>query len=986
MTFKDVPPAHLEGAAPANAAESFFIVGIGASAGGLDALSALLKRVKIDGAAFVVVQHMAPTQKSMLTQLLGRASKLQVVTAEDGALVKPNFVYVTPPNAELSMVDGSLHVNVPSAGGDRIHLPIDSFFGSLARDRGAHAIGVVMSGTGTDGTLGLIAIKAAGGITFVQDPETAKFDGMPRSALESGAADFSLSPEAIADEVLNISEQSSARPRASAPEFDQHLGALAELIKNAFGLDLTHYKPNTIQRRLQRRMALQRVDRVADYLRLCQGDAVELAALHRDLLINVTGFFRDGEPFQLLKSEYLPRIIERKKDGESIRIWVPGCASGEEVYSIGICLLELLDESKRDLKIQLFGTDVDAEAVQQARRGLYPKSIESDVSPERLRRFFLKTEDGRFQVSRRLRDLAVLSTQNLCRDAPFSRLDLVTCRNLLIYLQPTIQRKVMRILHYSLLPTGFLLLGLAESAGDSSELFSLLDRKNKFYSTKHVAVARKALDVEIGGPPLSPSLPASFGSSRPVLSLAQLADRKILDQYAPPGVVISDNLEVLYFRGRTTPYLEQPSGQATHGLLKMVRQELHHSLKQAIEQSLKTGEVTTASARLKDGKSGFRPLTLVVQPLLEPETKARCLLILFQEAHAGAGPAGLDEPAPRAAGAQPAEPEPDERVRLMAQELTLTKDYLQSTIEEVERTNEDLKSANEELQSSNEELQSTNEELDTSKEELQSTNEELITLNEELHSRMRDLSASNDDLHNVLLGVDRPMIIVDLDLRIRRFTPSAEKTLNLVPTDVGRSVVQIDSFLGGHGIEKTVSQAIKTVSTLEQEIQAVNGRWYLLRVAPYKTLDLTVRGATIILIDIEVRKRRAELVQAVDQYAAEFLAAVQHPLMILNGELSIIWVNSLYYATFGVLREEIVGTRFASVSGGGWANAALEKALSETISAGKPFRRVELELDIPGRGRTPIKVGGSLIRGVAEETPLVLLSVEGEFTERGGKE
>ncbi len=976
MTSSENDPRDFQEPSDGQATDPFFIVGIGASAGGLEALTALLGRVTIDGAAFVVVQHLAPTQKSMLTELLGRASKLEVVTAEDRAQVKPNFVYVTPPNAEISILNGSLHVVSPLVGTGRIPLPIDSFFGSLAQDRGAHAMGVVLSGTGTDGTFGLQAIKAAGGITFVQDPETAKFDGMPRSALDSGAADFCLSPEAIAAEILNVSEQPYLRRQAALPAIEKYMGELSGLIKKAFGMDLGDYKPNTIERRLQRRMAVQRIQSVADYLRFCKNDAKELAALHRDLLINVTAFFRDGAPFDVLKREYLSRIIERKKDGDSLRVWVPGCASGEEAYSIGICLLELLDESQRTLKVQIFGTDVDAEAVGQARRGIYPPNIEAAVSPERLRRFFVKTDDGQFQVSRRVRDLVVFSAQNLCRDAPFSRLDLVSCRNVLIYLQLTAQQKVMRILHYALLPDGYLMLGTSESVGELSDLFALADRKNKIYSTKHVAMLRAPLDVDIGGQPMAPSVPpAAFGSQRPTRSIAHLADRKILDQYAPPGVVINEHLEVLYFRGRTAPYLEQPSGVVTHGLLRLARPELQPPLKKAIEQSLKTGEVTTTSSQLKDGEAGFRPLTLVVQPLRDPETKARCLLILFEE------PRGVGESsAGRPSVTLPAPPEADERVRNMAQELALTKDYLQSTIEEVERTNEDLKSANEELQSSNEELQSTNEELETSKEELQSTNEELITLNEEMHNRMRDLSASNDDLHNVLLGVDRPMVIVDLDLRIRRFTQSAEKVLNLVPADVGRSVAQINSFLGGFGIEKLVSDVIANVSKMEQEVQATDGRWYLLRVAPYKTLDLTIRGATIVLIDIEVTKRRSELVLAIDDYADEFLAAVQHPLMILNGDLSVIWVNSLYYSTFGVMREETLGTPLERVSGGRWKSAALDKALHETISGGKPFRQVELDIDVPRQGRTSTMVGGSRIRGIANQTILVLLSIEGEFT------
>lgn len=955
----------------------FFIVGIGASAGGLEALSALLSHITIDGAAFVVVQHLAPNQKSMLTELLGRASCLRVVTAEDGMAVQPNNIYVTPPNAELALLNSILHVFTPEATA-RPRLSIDAFFRSLAEDQGANAVGVVLSGTGTDGTFGLSAIKAAGGITFVQEPSTAKFDGMPRSALESGAADFCLSPQQIADEIPRLSKHPYLRKSLAIPQFQEHLGKLAVLVRNAFGIDLTHYKPSTIERRIQRRMAVHRVEQIGTYLRICQRDRKELNALHNDLLINVTSFFRDGEPFDVLKNVVLSRLLEAKKEQDAFRVWVPGCSSGEEAYSIGICLLEVLEELEQQelkLKVQIFATDVDSEALQQARRGIYPPNIATDVSPERLRKYFMKTHDGRYQICRRVRDMVVFSIQNLSRDPPFSKLDLVSCRNLLIYLQAGIQKKVLRILHYSLNPRGILLLGTSESVGEASDLFSLIDRKNKLYLSKHVVSPESSFELALGTPAVHP--PPTFPqltAGRPAVSIGHLADRQILEQHAPPAVVINANMDILYYRGRTDRYLTQPSGVATHNILRLVRPELYALIKSTIDSALDSSDPVLTPARVKSEGPGWQAITLVAQMIQEPETKARCVLILFKDAL----PPGPESVAPQSASGSPAA-KPDEVTQQLKQELALTRDYLQSTIEELQHVNEDLKAANEELQSSIEELQSTNEELETSKEELQSTNEELITLNDELQNRMRDLSGANDDLHNLLLGVDRAVVIVGLDLRIRRYTQSAEKLLNLLPTDIGRSASQLNLFLGGLGIEEMISDSIESVSSIEREVLAVDRRWYSVRIVPYRTLDLSIRGAVISIIDIELPKRRIELTAAVSEYATEALSAIPNPLLIVNAELVVIWVNASYYQTFHLLPEEVVGLKLAKIGTGEWSSSELQRRIEDSLTSDVPFRDLELTLNFQGLGRRRITVSGSRIRRVAYETALVLLSIEGDF-------
>ncbi len=947
---------------------SFFVVGIGASAGGLEAVSALLRRATVDvGAAFVVVQHLAPNQDSMLTELLGRASILAVETVVDGVVIQKNHVYVTPPNAVLVLEGSTIRLVTPSAG-SRPEMPIDAFFRSLAENRGRKAMGVVMSGTGTDGTFGLAAIKAAGGITFAQEPTSAKFDGMPRSAQESGSPDFCLKPEDIADEILRVSHHSYLQQQVSPPKLDELMGNLSVLLKTSFGIDLTHYKPKTIERRIQRRMAVHRLEHFDDYLRLCRSNPKERSDLHKDLLINVTCFFRDREPFEILCGDILPRLIEGKSETNPLRIWVPGCSSGEEAYTIAMCVLEVLDEKGVNLAVQIFGTDLDPDAVQQARRGLYPHNIVTDVSNERLRRFFIKNDDGSYQIIRRVRDMVVFSVQNISRDAPFSRLDLISCRNLLMYLQQPIQKTVLRILHYSLKPAGILLLGHSESLGESAELFGLIDRNNRIYAAKHVSLATP---VEFGagmrgGVPLErqPHI-----GSRPILSLAHLADRKILEQYAPPGVVINENLDIVYFRGASDRYLQQPSGVATHSILRLARPELYSTLKATIEQVFSSNEAVTATAHVKLDV-GLQPFTLIVQPLMEPESKARCVLVLFKDG--GPLTPHLESSASVSDGQQ-------EATQALSQELALTKEYLQSTIEEVERTNEDLQSANEELQSSNEELQSSNEELETSHEELQSTNEEMITLNEELQSRMRELSSANDDLHNLLLGVDRAIVIVGLDLRIRRFTKTAEKLLDLLPTDVGRSATQLNSFLGGFGVDKIISESINQLATVERDVHATDGKWYSLRVVPYRTLDLMIRGAVITVVDIDLSKRRTDLATAVNEYAAEGLAAIQHPLMIVDSGQAVIWVNDIYYQTFHLTPQEIIGVRLGKIGTGAWSDSELERRITETMQTGAPFRGHSLRLDLQGVAATSVSISGSRLRSLGNQSQLVLLSVEGEF-------
>jgi two-component system CheB/CheR fusion protein len=958
------------GGPPEKAGGKIFVVGIGASAGGLEAIRELIQYIPVEGMAYIVVQHLAPDHESLLTLLLARNARLQVMTAADGMTLEPNHVYVIPPNADLAVMHGVVRIMKPSiVKGRGPHLPVDYLFRSLAEDQGHSAIGIVLSGTGTDGTLGLKAIKASGGFTFVQEPSTAKYDGMPRSACASGAADYCLPLKEIAEELARIGKRPHVRPSPQAPEpapvVQDQLGKLFVLIRAEFGNDLTQYKHATIDRRIERRMMFHKLERLEDYVRYVRQSRDELQALYKDILITVTSFFRDPDAFEMLKTKVFPHLLDQKG---AIRVWVPGCATGEEAYSIAMCLLEFCEEKMRDERVQIFGTDIDDDSIQYARRGVYPANIALDVSPERLQRFFVQ-KNNEYQIARRIRDMLVFSRHNVLRDAPFSHLDLVSCRNLLIYLQPNAQKRVLRTLHYALNPTGHLLLGTSETVGDAPELFSPVDRKNKIYVKKLVA-PQVALDLGFGAPaPLEPTREPS--PTRPTLNLQGLADRKVLELYGPPGVVVSENFDILQFRGRTGPYLDPAPGAASFNLLKVARFELHIDLKRALQKARSEQlRVTTDITYQEDGKPCLVKVDVV--PLQDPDSKTGCFLVLF---HRMPSPKELPAVSPEQAKTGEAPLPLVQRNQELERELAVTKEYLQTTIEERESTLEELKSANEELQSSNEELQSTNEELETSKEEMQSTNEELTTVNEELHNRMTELSLTNDDLHNVLAGVDNAVVIVGMDLRIRRYTSATEKLLNLIPGDIGRSIGYLDAFLGTGALEPKVSTVIHSLSTLEEEVLASNQRWYALKVSPYKTLDHAIRGALVTLVDIDVRKRAMDMTRDVGAYAARFLGAISHPLLILDRKLRVVWANDALLSTLQLSSEETLGSTLASLGTRPFADPGLRERLEGVFASASPLRGYEMRLRSPDGREHTVRVGASLIPA-STEVPLALLSIE----------
>jgi two-component system, chemotaxis family, CheB/CheR fusion protein len=847
----------------------FPIVGVGASAGGLEAFTQLLKALPSrTGMAYVLVQHLDPTHESVLTELLTKTTEMTVRQVTDATPVEPNHVYVIPPNVDMIISQGILRLTARTEARGH-HMPIDRFLRSLAEELGSNAIGVVLSGTASDGTLGLAAIKAEGGITFAQDEKSAKFDGMPQSAIAAGCVDLVLPPDGIAEELARICEHpylahsSSSEIAELIPDSDPHLKNILLSLRMANKIDFSDYKPATIKRRILRRMTLHKIEKAKEYVHFLQRHPAEVEALYEDILIHVTSFFRDPDAFEALKSGVFPNVLKRRLREEPIRIWAPGCSTGEETYSHAISLVEFLGDRKADIPIQLFGTDLGQAGIDKARAGVYPESIAADVSPQRLQRFFTKVEGG-YRITKTIRDMCVFARHNLLQDPPFSRIDIISCRNVLIYFGLALQKRVMPIFHYALKPRAFLLLGRSEGIlGTASDLFELMDRKHKIYCRKSTP-ARLHFDFAAGQHPLEAgNLATDKEASRKseggvrLFELNKEADRILLTKYAPVAVVINEDLEVLQSRGHVGLYLELAPGRADLNILKMAREGLLFDLHTAINKAKKEGIPVQKENVEVGGNGGLKAVNVEVIPLETTSAKERHLLIIFE----AATPPGRSQSAETRATEVELGGKKERSNRqtiLLSQELAATKRYLHSLVEDKEASNEELQAANEEILSSNEELQSTNEELQTAKEELESTNEELHTVNEELHNRNFELTQANNDFVNLLNSVNIAMVMLGGDLRIRRVTPQAEKLLGLIPTDLGRLITNIRPNIDVPDLEQMIAEVIKTVTVQERQVRDREGHWYSLRILPYSTLESVIEGAVLTLVDINVLKNNLE--------------------------------------------------------------------------------------------------------------------------------
>lgn len=838
------------------------VVGAGASAGGLEAFLELLRPLpKKTGMAFVLIPHLDPKHESAMTELLSRGTGMQVREVHDGLKVKPDCVYVIPPNRVMTIHGGFLRLS--QRGHEGPSMPIDAFFRSLAQDCGKNAIGIVLSGTASDGTLGVAAIKNEGGITFAQDTQSAKYSGMPNSAISSGHIDFVLPPEAIARELMGIrkhpyvSDQGIERAEEVASSRDSEMDQIFRLLKQVRKVDFSEYKPATIRRRILRRMALGRVDNLSDYLQVLQKNPKELEALHHDILINLTSFFRDPEAFESLKTIVYPAILEGRQASDTLRLWVPGCSTGEEAYSHAISLLEFVSKSRTDVSIQIFGTDLSEEAIRLARTGIYKESIATDVSLARLRRFFSKVDRG-YQISKVVRDLCVFATQNVFNDPPFSHMDLVSCRNVLIYMSPVLQKRVVPVFHYALKPTGFLMVGNTEGiVGAGADLFDPADKRHKIYRKKLVSspvafgIPREHFEHHLPSLPNHIMQPGEPEPARTPIELQREADRLLLNRYVPAAVVVNDHFEIVQIRGRANRYLELPSGKATLNLLKMAKSGLLFELQTALEQARSSAAVVRKENVQFEVNGGFQNVTIEVMPFQAPLQSQQTFVVTFEEASGAPKPEVPRKP--ESADAK------DRQIAQLKQELAATKEYLQSIIEALEASNEELQSANEEIQSGNEELQSTNEELQTSKEELESANEELNTVNEEMQHRNVELTQANNDLQNLLASVNIPILMLDAGLNIRRITPQVQDILGISAADLGRPIRHIRLKSHVHDLERRMLDVIEELQPSEVAIQDGQNRAYRLRITPYRTMDNRIEGVVLAFVESSGLKRAPSL-------------------------------------------------------------------------------------------------------------------------------
>lgn len=871
---------------PKSPPATFPIVGIGASAGGLAAFEAFFSAMSADtrpDMAFVLVQHLSPNHKSMLTELVQRYTPMQVFEVTDGLRVQPNCAYIIPPGFDMAFIDGALHLLEPvTARGQR--MPIDFFFRSLAQDQHERAIGIILSGTGSDGTLGIRAIKGEGGMVMVQNPASTEYDGMSRSALATGLVDYELPPAEMPVQLMAYVAQAIGRPprpMATVPSQGEIiLKKIFILLRVQTGHDFSQYKLSTIQRRIQRRMAVHQIDTSEGYVRFLQQTPIEVEALFRDLLIGVTGFFRDPEAFQALEAQVLPQLFGNLPAEGVIRVWVPGCSSGEEAYSLAILLIEQQERLKQNYKMQIFATDIDSKAIAIARNGLYPASIAADLTPERRARYFVaEPETGGWRIHKHIRDLLVFSEQNMVRDPPFSRLDLISCRNLLIYMNADLQKKLIPLFHYALNPGGFLFLGTSESIGDFNSLFTVMDRKFKLYQRRDgfgspsIPLPGGFANVADCSCSTAPPVPLSPNRSTP-RTVQHLTEQALLHQVAPAALLVNRNGDILYIHGRTGLFLEPASGASgVSNIFKMAREGLRQALTTVLHKSTTSRETIRCTGVRVKTNGGIREVTLtarVVLTSLAQSFETPLYLITLEQTpffdSSGKGPrtaSASRAPAAVTAQAFPVEPVSEaetplapaddtaERITALEQELRAKEEYLQSALEELETSNEELKSSNEEMQSMNEELQSANEELETSKEELQSVNEELATVNAELQDKVASLSQANNDLNNLLAGTGVGTLFVDFELRIVRFTPAATQVINLIPTDIGRPVGHIVSNLPGYdNLVADTRAVLDSLVPKEVEVQSQTGDWYLMHIRPYRTLNNVIEGAVLTFVNI----------------------------------------------------------------------------------------------------------------------------------------
>jgi len=977
--------------------ESFPLVGIGASAGGLEAFSQLLAELPTDtGMAFILIQHLDPTHESLSSEILSKVTKMRLQEAKDRMTIEPNHVYVIPPNYDMAVMRGEL-ILLPRREMRAPHMSIDFFFRSLAQEKKGQAIGVILSGAASDGTDGLRAIKSAGGTTFAQDPKTARYDSMPSHAIAAGVIDIVLPPQAIARELAVLAgheylataqgegaheaaeRHDTSPPQAQVVQRNDPLRDIFLLLRSHTGVDFSDYKRTTILRRIQRRMMVQKSETLEAYAAFLGEHPDEIKTLYSDILISVTEFFRDPDSFQALQEEVFPVLVKKKNAGAVIRVWVPGCASGEEAYSILISLLEFLGDTVGHAPVQVFASDISESALQKARAGVYPETIAQNLSHERLNRFFTRV-DGGYKINKAIRDMCLFSRHDVTSDPPFARIDLISCRNLLIYFAPVLQKRLIPIFHYALSPGGFLWLGNSETPSGASQLFETIDKTNKIYSKTNIPtpIALRFTASTFIADTVQQQTP-KLAAMSDAGDLHKAADRILLSRFAPPGVLVDSRLEILQFRGRTVPYLEPAQGSPSNSLMKMARAELQPALRIAMDSALKgTSPIKKAGLSFEDqGKRKTVQIEVIPVNPLAPD-RERKFLILFEEA--------TSVPAPSRPVSDSAVDRTDdyrnETIARLEQEISSQREYQTALNDQFETTQEELTATNEELRSANEELQSTNEELQTAKEETQSTNEELNTVNDELRSRNADLTTISNDLNNFLASAEIPMVMVDASHRIRRFTPKAQELFRVISSDLGRPIGDIRPNFDLN-LEALVSWVSASVESKEVEVQDRNGHWIRVHVRPYKTMDNRIDGAVITVVDIAALKEQVQETMASFEYVRSILDTVRLPLAVLDASLRLKSVNRAFVEHFHHTTAAIGSDFFGSLGIQSERVSQLRVLLHKAAGQDSELNDFEIECQTPGMGLRWILLSGRKIQPLGDDTksPILLLALN-EITER----
>ena len=907
--------------------ESFPIVGIGASAGGLEALEQFFSNMSItSGMSFVVIQHLDPTHKGLLRELIQRTTKMPVFTVTDALMVKPDSVYIIPPNNSMSILNGRLHLFEPKEARG-LRLPIDLFFHALADDRHEDSIGIILSGMGSDGSIGIKAIKEEDGLVLVQDPGSAKYDGMPKSAIDSVNADVIASAIDLPERLLSIVNRNLRIKQSQGVKDLPSLEKVIIILRMHTGHDFSQYKKATLYRRIERRMSIHQIIKMPSYVRYLQENQTEADILFREILIGVTGFFRNPEVWDTMIQNAMPALCQRLPDDYVLRAWVPGCSTGEEAYSLAIAFREAMERSKIDknLNLHIFATDIDSNAIERARKGLYKSNITADLSPARLARYFKKEKD-QYHVNIEIRDMVVFAPHNVIRDPPFTKIDMISCRNLLIYMESDLQKKLLYLFHTSLNKKGLLLLGNSENNGSNSDLFVPIDARLRIYRRSDLAKIVRIADFPTSFSSRKPTLIESQVSIKVPENVGNLTMQLLIDQFSPSSVLVTNRGDILYITGNTRKYLSPAAGKASMNLFAMAADGLRNELPIAFRKATQSyNKVIIRNIKLdNDGQNQYADIT--IQQIEKPLALKGRLLVVF-----------TDVPETDIAVINPKKGKGLEKSLIdgFENEIQRIKEELQSTREEMQITQEEHKSTNEELQSANEELQSTNEELTTSKEEMQSLNEELHTLNVELHSKIEISLRLNNDLINLLNSTEIATLFIDRELKIRQFSKSITKIFKFQESDIGRPFTDLVTDLDYPGIYVDALEVLQTLIFKEKEIATKDGRWFKIRIMPYRTIDDKIDGLVMTFIDITKLKNIEFSLKESQMILRSFIQIVPAVILGLSSDGTVLEFNPEAEKLFGRNKEAVIGKNYVDLfiveSSRKAVNEDLKKLLGGTL-------------------------------------------------------